>query len=36
MLYFLIERTKLLGFTPDPDSPGAADVIVQPETTPKS
>lgn len=36
VLYFLIERTKLLGFTPDPDSPGADDVIVQPETAPKS
>jgi hypothetical protein len=36
VLYFLIERTKLLGFTPDPDSPGADDVIVQPETIPKS
>jgi hypothetical protein len=36
VLYFLIERTKLLGFTPDPDSPGADDVIIKPETTNQS
>ena len=26
VLYFLIERTHLLGFTPDPEAPGAEPV----------